>query len=1379
MKICLSCEGVTDAQTNLCGYCDAPLLSADAVHYPLRRGEQDAGNPLLGTVVGGKYRLQSVLGRGGLGTVFRAQHVGSLGAVALKILHPRFSEQPEYRRALLPEARRAATVVHERCARLLDVGEGDEGITYLAMELVEGQTLDDVMREGALSPSHAVDLLLQITAALSAVHEAGLVHCDLSPRNVMVTARSGRLEVKVLDFGIARSIDMAGRQHAQSELFGFANPAFSAPELLLGAEVDARADLYSVGTLGWLMLIGEMPVDDADSERAAQAVREGRLSTWPSVTRIPKRLGHLIQHCLRFDPQARPISADEVHRQLLSVRTGRGPGLARIASVVAVLAILMTLAAIVSGPTPFLKPLPGSALERALTDDSRVWSFKPSDLANAHCYYNGFLRNRLQVEIARKGIVLVSFKLQPQEGKSGTLVLADAQDGWNQVIEGLVRASREAPVDLVFVVPGTELVRAARVRVDAEPPLVSLSLATADTGLRADTFLDIALQDDIGVQSAEVIVKFDSGELHAFEIDPNASSFALGAAIASRVSSAEQLGGGWLAISASDAAGNTARSQQVSFASADVMVPQVLAISGPANQRRLARHGDRLRWRVRLSMSEPGCVLRCRTNDSDVPVTVPLRAAQSNSPVWHSLDMPVGDLLGSSDEVVMHLAVMDAVGNVVEREFATAVVDRSPRLEIRAVEGDLAAPVHWTGEELIVGPNGGAVMVSLPKPYEVAATRLKRLGQLLDLSLIEIEPNADGAQLRLGQLNAGVYELIVGLAEVEELAEVADAQIEPLMHSIQLRVLPEQIEVTVPAIPGRYLKQLIDGGLLSKRGDGYGEGRGWRVDTDLRPYIGGDIWLGDYSSQIKQSDGALLPDVVPVSGRNVLALRMSDVLGRGVRLIDGDGRKLSERLGRSVVADFWWSDDPMQLVEELLVEHGSRARVRIRMPLPFLPEEASPLCLILPNGVQIFGQVQQDPLRSIASFDLDFIEWSAAAMWSREPREAYAEGLSTTIQARVSTPAAADVPFSFALQTARSTMSPTRLGDVAELPSGLKDLRLLPVLAPAEAFAEPASNSFPPRFTFRPQSSVDVRNMTDIMLQDREMDWCQARALADCAAGITDPEIQEQCVHRFDPLGVGRLLRDNLLPVHGQLGRGDLPDEAVLAGVDFFQAWTLSRLLGVAVAKDPSLFRLPLGCELELAAYGDNGGTACNGVSAQGGGVKVAAFVADTAPVAPWGSTETKALGDFITTTYGEGFEFIGLDFGVREWVLDLPHIPDNEMLLVEWMADHAVHLNRVMGMASGVKELQPSAYGLTRQFAVVRGLAFGESNGLIDSKGKPYVLDQHTVLPASVPGVLRTEQMRRDGNDLLGRGREPRLLLVGFRVAGNAKELRRLWGYR
>ncbi|MFO0276235.1 MAG: protein kinase domain-containing protein, partial [Planctomycetota bacterium] len=178
MKICLSCEGVSDPPADRCGFCGARLHGRDAVHYPARRGEVDATNPLLGSVVDGKYRLLGVLGRGGLGTVFRAQHVGSLMRVALKLLHPRFAERPEYRRALVPEARRAATVANEHCARLLDVGEAEDGAAYLAMELVEGRTLDVLVRDQALAPAHAVAILAQVADAQAAIHAAGLVHCD-------------------------------------------------------------------------------------------------------------------------------------------------------------------------------------------------------------------------------------------------------------------------------------------------------------------------------------------------------------------------------------------------------------------------------------------------------------------------------------------------------------------------------------------------------------------------------------------------------------------------------------------------------------------------------------------------------------------------------------------------------------------------------------------------------------------------------------------------------------------------------------------------------------------------------------------------------------------------------------------------------------------------------------------------------------------------------------------------------------------------------------------------------------------------------------------------------------------------------------------------
>jgi len=119
VKICLSCEGIAATEQDRCAHCGVPLLATTAVHFPVRRGEIDAANPLLGTLIDGKYLIQGVLGRGGMGTVFRACHAVSLVPVALKLLHPRLSAVPHYRRALLAEARKAGRVVHDRCARVL------------------------------------------------------------------------------------------------------------------------------------------------------------------------------------------------------------------------------------------------------------------------------------------------------------------------------------------------------------------------------------------------------------------------------------------------------------------------------------------------------------------------------------------------------------------------------------------------------------------------------------------------------------------------------------------------------------------------------------------------------------------------------------------------------------------------------------------------------------------------------------------------------------------------------------------------------------------------------------------------------------------------------------------------------------------------------------------------------------------------------------------------------------------------------------------------------------------------------------------------------------------------------------------------------------
>ena len=401
---------------------------------------------------------------------------------------------------------------------------------------------------------------------------------------------------------------------------------------------------------------------------------------------------------------------------------------------------------------------------------------------------------------------------------------------------------------------------------------------------------------------------------------------------------------------------------------------------------------------------------------------------------------------------------------------------------------------------------------------------------------------------------------------------------------------------------------------------------------------------------------------------------------------------------------------------------------------------------------------------------MPFALWSVAARIAERPREAYARQLEPVVRVYIETPAGRYDDVDLRLRTTRSTLQPMTLGEIGHVAPALAGIRLLPVLAPASAFADPVPLSAPPRALFRPQVSVDVRNMSDILLQDREFTWGEARALAVFAESGIDLAQRDRCVHYDDPLGAKRLVNGNLLPRSG----ADAADEQTLTGVNYFQAFAMTRLLGVAVGGDAELFRLPLGCELELAAFGRAPRAACSGVRANGGVVSIEAFFA-AAKLRT--AANTRAAGDVVPTDYG--IDFVGLDFGVREWVLDLPHIPGAEMLLREWIGDHDGHLRRADQMAKGTVVPTPDPVGPLRSLGVVRGLACGERNGLLQRNGDPLVVRDSGWLPDSVPGVLRTEQLRRDGSGLLPSEPDPRLRLIGFRVAARARPLAQRWGYR
>ncbi|MCA8953302.1 MAG: hypothetical protein KDE27_27570, partial [Planctomycetes bacterium] len=635
----------------------------------------------------------------------------------------------------------------------------------------------------------------------------------------------------------------------------------------------------------------------------------------------------------------------------------------------------------------------------------------------------------------------------------------------------------------------------------------------------------------------------------------------------------------------------------------------------------------------------------------------------------------------------------------------------------------------------------------------------------------------------------GSYELEV------DLEEHGVAAAPSVREKLRLRVLPAAIELRIAKAQSRFLPGVERAGVLQRVGDGYREGQGWALDRELARYVRGTLFVG-YGAEtlvptpLPSPSGPavpFLPEIVPLPGYNLLAVALTDVLGRDVRVLVGDsppGQRTFEGRTVDVVAEFYWHDQPPEPIgEELLVEYGQPARLRLRLPLPYVESDRPDLRLGLSESEVVASRVESDgDGAAIATFELPFEVWRAAARLRDEPREAFAAQLARSVDVSVRTPVGR-YDLALAFRTVRSTLRPITLSEIGEasvgvLPAALAGIRLVPVLAPAGPFVEPVPSTAPPRALFRPQVAVAVRNLPDLLLQDHELTIAEAAAIVQIGTARAGAIAPARLVHADDPLGPGRLEAENLLP--GDIAvRGPRAGELPATGLDFFQAYTCCRLLGVALAGDPELFRLPMGCELELAAFGEGRARACNGPAAAGRPLAMAAFLAAAEKLAHGevaSVAATVAAGDL---GIGGLAPIAGLDFGVREWVGDLPHIDRNELLLKEWIADHEGHLARVAGFASG--QLAPPAdlADRLRTVGVVRGLALGEVEGLLQPSGQRLDPGVSAVVPASVPGVLRTEQLRRDGRDFLSRGADARLARVGFRVAGTAALIARIRGLR
>jgi len=288
---------------------DAPEASDGAADAPADAPEDEA-------LLGGRYRLGRKLGEGGMGEVYEAEHEAIGKRVAVKVLHRGYGKSKDVVARFKREARAASRIDHQGITDVTDFGVTDDNRLYFVMELLQGRLLSRVLDvSGALSLSEAVDIGLQICSAMTAAHEAGLVHRDLKPDNIILVPRSGGTEqVKILDFGIAKELGPAD----QAEMLTrpgttLGTPEYMAPEQAAGQPADARSDVYATGVLLYEILCGEPPHTGANAKEVLlKKLQEPIEPIDQRRTGIPEDLSAVLMRCLSASPDARPRSMREV-----------------------------------------------------------------------------------------------------------------------------------------------------------------------------------------------------------------------------------------------------------------------------------------------------------------------------------------------------------------------------------------------------------------------------------------------------------------------------------------------------------------------------------------------------------------------------------------------------------------------------------------------------------------------------------------------------------------------------------------------------------------------------------------------------------------------------------------------------------------------------------------------------------------------------------------------------------------------------------------------------------------------------------------------------------------------------------------------------------
>src|ERR1039457_1318571 len=286
----------TVASDSLMG--NRPQSRDDEISRVTSSGVEDEGRSVPGTLLGGRYRIIGLLGRGGMGEVYRATDLTLGQSVALKFLTEEASRNQRLLERFHGEVRVARLVSHPNVCRVYDIGE-IEGMPFISMEYVDGEDLAELLlRIGRLPYDKALETARKLCAGLAAAHERGVIHRDLKPQNIMMNKRG---EVVIMDFGLAAIADQLSGDEVRN-----GTPAYMAPEQLKGAEVTARSDIYALGLVLYEIFTGKKPFDAKNVRQLLEMQESTHLpSMTSSAADIDPMVEKAIRRCLNPDPAKR------------------------------------------------------------------------------------------------------------------------------------------------------------------------------------------------------------------------------------------------------------------------------------------------------------------------------------------------------------------------------------------------------------------------------------------------------------------------------------------------------------------------------------------------------------------------------------------------------------------------------------------------------------------------------------------------------------------------------------------------------------------------------------------------------------------------------------------------------------------------------------------------------------------------------------------------------------------------------------------------------------------------------------------------------------------------------------------------------------------